>query len=158
MCLAAIYWARLDRLCFACTSADAAAAGFDDALFYQEIAKPVSQRAVSTGSLLRGEAWPRHAGMDRQARQNTLLTSTLARRAVDQQVTARFLLRREGATKEGCDAEFILFDPVRQTPVTVEKLHYCHKITSYLGRTLRGAVRRTILWEADGRGERPAPR
>ena len=39
MCLAAIYWSRLDRLYFASTSADAAAAGCDDAVIYEEISK-----------------------------------------------------------------------------------------------------------------------
>ena len=57
MCLAAIYWARLDRLFFACTRADAAAAGFDDEVFYQELAKPLDERSVPTALLLRDEAW-----------------------------------------------------------------------------------------------------
>ena len=58
MCLAAIYWARLDRLYFACSRTDAAAAGFDDEAFYQEISKPLSERSVPTEPLLRDEAWP----------------------------------------------------------------------------------------------------
>ncbi len=58
MCLAAICWARLDRVFFASTSADAAAAGFDDARFYEEVCKPAAERAVPTESLLRDEAWP----------------------------------------------------------------------------------------------------
>ena len=40
MCLAAIYWSRLDSLVFAATRDDAADAGFDDALFYEELARP----------------------------------------------------------------------------------------------------------------------
>src|SRR5688572_2969421 len=35
MCLAAIYWSRIDRYYFACTAADAAAAGFSDAFIYR---------------------------------------------------------------------------------------------------------------------------
>ena len=58
MCLAAIYWSRLDRLYFACTSADAAAAGFDDDVFYQELSKGLAERSVPTAPLLRDEAWP----------------------------------------------------------------------------------------------------
>jgi len=38
MCLAAAYWARVDRVVFANRRDDAAAAGFDDALIYREIA------------------------------------------------------------------------------------------------------------------------
>ncbi len=48
MCLAAIYWARLDRLVFANTRAEAAAIGFDDASIYDEIPKPVLARRLPT--------------------------------------------------------------------------------------------------------------
>jgi guanine deaminase len=48
MCLAAIYWARLSRLVFANTRAEAAAIGFDDALIYDEIPKPVGERMIAT--------------------------------------------------------------------------------------------------------------
>ena len=37
MCLGAIYWARPDRVYYACTKEDAANAGFDDAFVYKEI-------------------------------------------------------------------------------------------------------------------------
>lgn len=37
MCLGAIYWARLERVFFACSREDAAAAGFDDSFIYDEI-------------------------------------------------------------------------------------------------------------------------
>lgn len=48
MCLAAIYWARLDRLVFANGRADAAAIGFDDAAIYDEIPKAITDRAIPT--------------------------------------------------------------------------------------------------------------
>jgi tRNA(Arg) A34 adenosine deaminase TadA len=53
MCLAAAYWARVDRIWFACTREDAAAAGFDDGFLYAELAAPVSARSIPTASLLR---------------------------------------------------------------------------------------------------------
>lgn len=56
MCLAAIYWARLDKIYFAAGRADAAAAGFDDDLFYRELAKPHSDRNVPMEQHLRTEA------------------------------------------------------------------------------------------------------
>ena len=56
MCLGAIYWSRLDRLYFACTRQDAAEAGFDDALIYEQIALPPDQRLIHGESLLREEA------------------------------------------------------------------------------------------------------
>jgi guanine deaminase len=48
MCLAAIYWARLDRLFFANTREDAAAIGFDDNLIYGEVSKPIQDRIIPT--------------------------------------------------------------------------------------------------------------
>jgi guanine deaminase len=46
MCLATAYWARIDRIVFAATQDDAAAAGFDDAFLYQEIGKPHHERKL----------------------------------------------------------------------------------------------------------------
>jgi guanine deaminase len=46
MCLGAIYWARPARVFFAATQADAAAAGFDDAFIYRELAMPTESRAI----------------------------------------------------------------------------------------------------------------
>src|SRR5580704_12550967 len=56
MCLAAIYWARLDRIYFAGTAADAAQAGFDDSFIYQEIAKPHGQRKIPMLQLMREDS------------------------------------------------------------------------------------------------------
>jgi guanine deaminase len=46
MCLGAIYWARPSRVFFAATHQEAAAAGFDDAFVYQQIAVPPAQRKI----------------------------------------------------------------------------------------------------------------
>ena len=48
MCLAAIHWARIDRIVFANTRADAALIDFDDAMIYDEIPKPIDQRLIPT--------------------------------------------------------------------------------------------------------------
>ena len=56
MCLGALYWARLDRLYYAGTRADAANVGFDDAHIYEELPLDPSQRELPTESLLREEA------------------------------------------------------------------------------------------------------
>lgn len=56
MCLAAIYWARLDRVIYAAERRDAAAIGFDDQFFYDELAKPIDQRTVPMQQALRDEA------------------------------------------------------------------------------------------------------
>ncbi|MGE5106604.1 MAG: nucleoside deaminase [Sphingobacteriales bacterium] len=56
MCLAAIYWARPDKLFYANNKEDATAIHFDDNFIYEEIAKPVSERKLFTQQLLREEA------------------------------------------------------------------------------------------------------
>ena len=43
MCLAAIYWARIDRIYFGNTKTDAKNIGFDDSFIYEEIEKPINQ-------------------------------------------------------------------------------------------------------------------
>ena len=68
MCLGAIHWARIGRLRFACTRADAAAAGFDDALLYRELALPAAERTLEVTQGLRAEgleafrAWEAEGG------------------------------------------------------------------------------------------------
>jgi guanine deaminase len=56
MCLAAIYWARLEKVYYANTRKDAAKIAFDDDLIYQEVAKPIARRKIPMKSLLRKEA------------------------------------------------------------------------------------------------------
>jgi tRNA(Arg) A34 adenosine deaminase TadA len=46
MCLAAIWWARIDTIYYASTRDDAARIGFDDAALYQEVSLPVHQRRL----------------------------------------------------------------------------------------------------------------
>ena len=55
MCLGAIYWARPDKVFFACTREDAAAVGFDDELIYNELALPNDERQRAMISLMRDE-------------------------------------------------------------------------------------------------------
>lgn len=56
MCLSAIYWARLDRIFFANSRADAAAIGFDDDHIYSEIPKDIAARAIPTTQIALDEA------------------------------------------------------------------------------------------------------
>jgi len=46
MCLGAIYWAHLDRIYFGCTHRDAAEAGFDDSVIYQEMRRSLEERTI----------------------------------------------------------------------------------------------------------------
>jgi guanine deaminase len=56
MCLSAIYWARLKRVFYANTRRDAAKANFDDAVIYQEVARPISRRKISMRQFMHKEA------------------------------------------------------------------------------------------------------
>ena len=56
MCLAAIYWARIEKIYFANTAADARDIGFDDDLVYGELQLPRSERRIPYRQLLRDEA------------------------------------------------------------------------------------------------------
>ena len=56
MCMGAIYWARIARVYYACTRNDAARAGFDDSLIYDEIARPNNERKIPMVQTMRAEA------------------------------------------------------------------------------------------------------
>jgi tRNA(Arg) A34 adenosine deaminase TadA len=56
MCLAAIYWARIDRIFFANTRQEAAAIGFDDEFLYREIPKSIADRSIPTRHMALPEA------------------------------------------------------------------------------------------------------
>lgn len=56
MCLAAIYWARCDAIFYGNCAADAADAGFDDAMLYRELTLPHAERTVPIVKLLPEEA------------------------------------------------------------------------------------------------------
>lgn len=56
MCMAAIYWARIDKVYYANLSTDAQAIGFDDADIYRELAKKPSERTISMENIMRDQA------------------------------------------------------------------------------------------------------
>lgn len=56
MCMAAIYWARPDKVYYANTKTDAAAIGFDDNFIYEQLALPYDQRAIPMTRLMPEEA------------------------------------------------------------------------------------------------------
>ena len=53
MCMGAIYWARPDRVYFAATASDAAAAGFDDSFIYKELQRPHLERGIPFEPMMR---------------------------------------------------------------------------------------------------------
>jgi tRNA(Arg) A34 adenosine deaminase TadA len=56
MCLAATYWARIDRVYYGNSARDSAAIGFDDEFFYQQLTRPPARRRVPEVQLLAKEA------------------------------------------------------------------------------------------------------
>lgn len=56
MCLAAIYWARIERVFFACNRGDAAEIGFIDEDIYREFCLPRSSKRVPCEQFMRDEA------------------------------------------------------------------------------------------------------
>lgn len=58
MCLAALYWAKIDMIYFGATRHDAAEIGFDDELIYQEINNSPEKRRLKMVQIMRQEAIP----------------------------------------------------------------------------------------------------
>ena len=56
MCLASIYWARIDKLYYANTKKKKKKIGFSDNFIYEEFAKPENMRSIKTTAMLRNEA------------------------------------------------------------------------------------------------------
>jgi allantoinase len=51
----------------------------------------------------------------------------------------------KGRIAEGCDADFVIFEPDAEFVVTEDQLHYRYPISPYLGEKLRGVVKATYL-------------
>ena len=60
-------------------------------------------------------------------------------------VAARFRIPGKGEIAVGNDADFTLVDAEAEDVIAPESLHYRHRQSPYIGRTLRGRVRRTFL-------------
>ncbi|HEV7455167.1 MAG TPA: nucleoside deaminase [Roseococcus sp.] len=56
MCLGAIWWSRIGAIVYGNDRADAAAIGFDDDALYQEVARPLTDRALKLRRLMAAEA------------------------------------------------------------------------------------------------------
>jgi len=53
MCLGASYWARLGRIYFGNSAADASQIGFDDSVIYRECGRPYSERSIPMVQMMR---------------------------------------------------------------------------------------------------------
>jgi allantoinase len=67
------------------------------------------------------------------------------RRLTSGDVASRFRVRAKGAIAVGKDADLTLINPDAQEVISPESLHYRHKQSPYVGRTLQSRVRHTFL-------------
>lgn len=56
MCMGAIYWARPERVYYACTKTDAAKAGFSDAFIYEQFLLSPEKRSIPMAQVMQAEA------------------------------------------------------------------------------------------------------
>ena len=56
MCLSAIYWAGIKRICYANTKRDAAAIAFDDSFIYDQLRLDYDRRSIDCEHFMRDEA------------------------------------------------------------------------------------------------------
>jgi tRNA(Arg) A34 adenosine deaminase TadA len=56
MCLSALYWAGIERICYANTKRDAAAINFDDSFIYDQLRLDYDRRSIHCEHFMREEA------------------------------------------------------------------------------------------------------
>jgi tRNA(Arg) A34 adenosine deaminase TadA len=56
MCLSAIYWAGIDRLCYGNTKDDAKAINFDDSFIYDQLELRYEERSIRCEHFMRSDA------------------------------------------------------------------------------------------------------
>ena len=56
MCLSALYWAGVERICYAITKRDAAAISFDDSYIYDQLRLDYDRRTIHCEQFMRDEA------------------------------------------------------------------------------------------------------
>jgi allantoinase len=77
--------------------------------------------------------------------QRGLPLENLARWMSSQPARLAGLEKRKGAIAPGFDADLVVFDTDVQFPVTAADLFYRHKVSPYMGETLRGKVHSTYV-------------
>lgn len=126
---------------------------------------PPSMKRAEEGSFL--TAWGGIASLSlglpivwTEARQRSLALHRVAAWMSTKPAALAGLSARKGAIAEGLDADFVFFDPDATFQVTEASLHTRHLVSPYLGETLHGVVRQTILRGTpvyiDGRFPNPA--
>jgi allantoinase len=73
------------------------------------------------------------------------LSLALIAQATSGYVARRFRLHGKGRLEPGADADIVLVDLAAHRTVSTEELHYRHRHSPFVGRTLRARVVRTVL-------------
>ena len=80
-----------------------------------------------------------------EARGRGLSLADIARWMADKPAQLAGCGSRKGRLAPGFDADFVVFDSDAEFCVTLDRLHHRHKVSPYLGETLRGVVKKTYL-------------
>jgi len=80
-----------------------------------------------------------------EAKQRGFSLTHLARWMAERPAWLAGCSSQKGCLAAGCDADFVVFDAEAEFTVKRDRLHHRHKISPYLGETLRGRVRRTYM-------------
>ena len=73
------------------------------------------------------------------------MSSTLIARVTSGYVARRFRLPGKGRLEPGADADLVLVDLTASDELSAEDLHYRHRHSPFLGRTLSARVARTLV-------------
>ena len=80
-----------------------------------------------------------------EARERGFTLDDIARWMASAPARLAGLSKRKGSIAPGCDADILIVDPDEEFTVTPGAIHHRHKLTPYLGRKMRGMVKKTYL-------------
>jgi len=80
-----------------------------------------------------------------EARERGFTLDDIARWMASAPARLAGLSNRKGSIAPGSDADILIVDPDEEFTVTPGAIHYRHKLTPYLGRKMRGMIKKTYL-------------
>jgi allantoinase len=80
-----------------------------------------------------------------EARRRGFTLGEIARWMAEEPAKLAGFQKRKGKIEAGHDADFVVFDPEAEFVLGVERLHYRHRVSPYLGEKLAGIVRETYV-------------
>lgn len=80
-----------------------------------------------------------------EARRRGFTLGEIARWMAEEPAKLAGFQKRKGKIEAGHDADFVVFDPEAEFVLGVERLHYRHRVSPYLGEKLAGIVKETYV-------------